>query len=216
MAYEFSYHLLSGIVPPPMGSGHLALIPYGVYKCKDGYVAIGPSWPRLAKVIGAEWMINDPRFERGDVRLEHREEFNQAVEEALAKATADDWLELFRVEDVIAGPVNTVDKVVTDPQVEARNMVLNLPHPLGGEVRLVGNPLKTAGIDESKYTAPPTEGQHTDEILKGLLNYSDEKISQLRDEEEKHKLELIARLTKTSWEAATRILEQEAEQEKKD
>ena len=215
MAYEFAYHLLSGIVPPPMGSGHLALIPYGVYKCKDGYVAIGPSWPRLAKVIGVEWMIDDPRFERGDVRLEHREEFNQAVEEALAKATADDWLELFRVEDIIAGPVNTVDKVVADPQVKARNMVLQLSHPLGGNVRLTGNPVKTEGIDEDKYTAPPTEGQHNDEILKGLLNYSDEKMAKLRDEEEKHKLELIARLTKTSGEAASRILQKEAEQEKK-
>jgi CoA:oxalate CoA-transferase len=215
MAYEFSYHLLSGIVPEPMGSGHLALIPYGVYKCKEGYVAIGPSWPRLAKVIGAEWMIDDPRFKQGDARLEHREEFNRVVEEHLAKAPAEDWLELFRVEDVIAGPVNTVDKVVADPQVEARNMILNLPHPLGGKVRLVGNPVKMAGIEEGKYVAPPTEGQHNDEILKSLLKYPEEKITKLRDEEKKHVEELITRLQKTSWEAVTRILEREAEQEKK-
>ena len=216
MAYEFSYHLLSGIVPEPMGSGHLALIPYGVYKCKDGYVTIGPSWPRLAKVIGAEWMIDDPRFKQGEERLKHREEFNQIVEEHLAKAPAADWLELFRIEDVIAGPVNTVDKVAADPQVGARNMILNLSHPLGGEVKLAGNPVKTEGIEEDKYVAPPTEGQHNDEILKGLLNYSEQKIKKLRDEQEKHTLELIAHLQKTVGEAATRILEKEAEQEKKD
>lgn len=211
MAYEFSYHLLSGIVPEPMGSGHLALIPYGVYKCKDGYVAIGPSWPRLAKVIGAEWMIDDPRFKQGDARLEHREEFNRVVEEHLGKAPAEDWLEIFRLEDIIAGPVNTIDKVVADPQVEARNMILNLTHPIGGKVRLVGNPVKMAGIEEDKYTAPPTEGQHSDEILKDLLKYSEEKITKLRDEEKKHIEELITRLQKTSWEAATRILERESE-----
>ena len=216
MAYEFSYYLCSGIVPQPMGSGHLALLPYGVYKCKDGYVVLGPSWPRLAKVIGAEWMINDPRFARGEERLKHREEFNQAVEERLAKAPAEDWLELFRVEDIIAGPINTIDKVVADPQVQARNMVLKLPHTLGGQVRLAGNPVKTAGIDEDKYTAPPTEGEHNNEILKDLLGYSDEKIKILRDEQEKHKLELAARLQKTYEDAATRIIQKEAEREGKE
>lgn len=215
MAYEFSYYLCSGIVPGPMGSGHLALLPYGVYKCKDGYVAIGPSWPRLAKVIGADWMIDDPRFVKGEERLKHRKEFNEAIEEHLAKANAEDWLELFYVEDIIAGPINTIDKTVADPQVKARNMILHLPHPLGGEVRLVGNPIKMPGIEEEQYTAPPTLGQHNDEILKGLLKYSEEKIARLREEEKQHALELLARLERTSMDAATRILEKEAEREKK-
>ncbi len=214
MAYEFSYYLCSGIVPGPMGSGHLALLPYGVYKCKEGYVAIGPSWPRLAKVIGADWMIDDPRFVKGEDRLKHREEFNQAIEEHLAKAPADDWLELFYVEDIIAGPINTLDKTAADPQVKARNMILNLPHPLGGNVRLVGNPIKMEGITEEEYTAPPTLGQHNSEILQGLLKYSDEKLAKLRDEEKKHALELLARLEKTSMDAAIRILERQSEQEK--
>ncbi len=214
MAYEFSYYLCSGIVPGPMGSGHLALLPYGVYKCKEGYVAIGPTWPRLAKVIGADWMIEDTRFVKGEERLKHRNEFNEAIEEHLAKAPADDWLELFYVEDIIAGPINTIDKTAADPQVKARNMILNLPHHLGGEVRLVGNPMKIPGIKEGEYTAPPILGQHNDEILKGLLNYSNEKITKLRDEEKKHALELLARLEKTSMDAATRILEKEAERKK--
>lgn len=215
MSYEFSYYLCSGTVPGPMGSGHLALLPYGVYKCKEGHVAIGPTWPRLAKVIGADWMIDDTKFVKGEERLKNRKEFNQAIEEHLAKAPADDWLELFYVEDIIAGPINTIDKTVADPQVKARNMILNLPHALGGKVRLVGNPMKIRGIKEDEYTAPPTVGQHNDEILKGLLNYSDEKIAKLRDEEEKHALELLARLEKTSMDAATRILEKETEREKK-
>jgi crotonobetainyl-CoA:carnitine CoA-transferase CaiB-like acyl-CoA transferase len=215
MAYEFSYYLCSGIVPAPMGSGHLALLPYGVYKCKEGYVAIGPTWPRLAKVIGANWMIDDPRFVQGEERLKHREEFNQAIEEHLDKAAADDWLELFYVEDIIAGPINTIDRTVADPQVKARNMIVNLPHSLGGDVRLVGNPMKMEGIEEDKYTAPPTIGQHNDEIFKRLLNYSDEKIVKLKEEEQKHVLELLARLERTSMDAAVRILEKEAEREKK-
>jgi crotonobetainyl-CoA:carnitine CoA-transferase CaiB-like acyl-CoA transferase len=211
MAYEFSYYLCAGIVPGPMGSGHLALLPYGVYKCKEGYIAIGPSWPRLARVIGADWMIDDPRFAQGEERMKHREEFNQAIEEHLAKASAEDWLELFHLEDIVAGPINTLDKAVADPQVKARRMILNLSHPLGDEVRLVGNPMKMTSIQNDEYTAPPTLGQHSNEILKGLLNYSEEKIAKLREEEQKHALELIARLQKTSDEAAMRILERDAE-----
>lgn len=213
MAYEFSYYLCSGIVPGPMGSGHLALLPYGVYKCKEGYITLGPTWPRLAKVIGADWMIDDPRFIKGAERLKHREEFNQAIEEHLAKAPAEDWLELFHVEDIIAGPIHTIEKTVADPQVKARNMILNLPHPLGGEVKLVGNPIKMEGIKENEYSAPPTQGQHNDEILKGLLNYSDEKLAKLRDEEKKHAQKLLARLEKTSMDAALRILQKESQRE---
>lgn len=213
MAYEFSYYLCSGVVPGAMGSGHLSLIPYGIYKCKEGFVTLGPTWPRLAKVIGADWMIDDPRFAEHEERLKHRQEFNQAIEEHLAKAPAEDWLELFYVEDIIAGPINTIDKTVVDPQVKARNMILNLPHPQGGEVRLVGNPIKMEGINENEYSTPPTLGQHNDEILKGLLNYSDEKLAKLRDEEKNHAQELRARLERTSMEAALRILEQETRQQ---
>jgi crotonobetainyl-CoA:carnitine CoA-transferase CaiB-like acyl-CoA transferase len=90
-------------------------------------------------------------------------------------------------------------------------MILNLSHPLGDEVRLVGNPMKMTSIQNDEYTAPPTLGQHSNEILKGLLNYSEEKIAKLREEEQKHALELIARLQKTSDEAAMRILERDAE-----
>ncbi|MBM4453359.1 MAG: CoA transferase [Chloroflexi bacterium] len=170
----------------------------------------------MAKVIGAEWMIEDPRFMKGEDRLKHRQEFNQIIEEYLAKAPAEDWLELFHVEDIMAGPINTIDKVVIDPQVKARNMILNLPHPLGGEVRLVGNPMKMEGIEEDKYTAPPTMGQHNDEILKGLLKYSDDQIARMREEEQRHALELIARLQKTAGDAAIRVLEKEVERQKQE
>ena len=125
-------------------------------------------------------------------------------------------MDLFYVEDIIAGPVNTIDKTVADPQVEARNIILSLPHSLGGEVRLAGNPMKMGDVEEDKYTAPPTVGQHNNEILRGLLNYSDERVAKLREEEQQHALELLARLQKTSGDAAARLLEQEAEREKQD
>lgn len=207
MAYEFAYYFCSGTVPGPQGTGHLSLVPYGAFKCKDGYVFIGPAWPRLAMVIGAEWMAADPRFKDRANRIEHRETINQIVAEKLAQATVDDWVELFRTEDIIAGPVNTIDKAASDPQVAARGMMLRLPHPLGGEVSLVGNPFKMEDIDTSTYTAPPLAGQDTEQVLKKLLGYSESKVERLKKEQEEHTDELVAHLQKTHADAAALLLE---------
>ncbi len=217
MTYEFSYYFLSGIVPErPEHSGHLASTPWGVYKCKEGYVVICNTWPKIARVIGADWMIDDPRFKTPNLRVQNRRAFNQAIEAALASAPAEDWLEIFKVEDCIAGPINPLDIVAADPQVEARNMILKLPHPLGGEVKLIGTPLKLAGMEEDKFTAPPLKGQHNDEILKSLLKYSEEKIKKLREDEAKHTAELTASLTKTRGDAAVAAnLQRDAQQGKK-
>jgi len=214
LAYELSYYFCSGIVPQPLGSGHLAILPYGVYKCKDDtYVALGPVWPRLARVIGADWMIDDPRFKSGRDRVEHREEFNRTIEEYLAKAPASDWLELFNAEDMACAPINNLAEAAVDPQVLYRNMILSLPHSLGGEIRLAGNPIKTPAIDESGHAAPPTMGQHNVDVLSGILGYSEEKIRKLREEEEAHREEMERRVRKTSIDPAARRLQEQAARE---
>ncbi len=211
LAYELTYYLLSGIVPGPMGSGHLGLVPYGVYKCKDGYITIAPSWPRLARVIGAEWMINDPRFKTAADRVAHREEFVRILEEHLAQATASDWLELFYAEDIRCAPINNIAEAAALPQVAHRHMILSLNHSLGGELKLAGNPIKMPIIDESEYIAPPTLGQHDMDILGGLLGYSDEKIKRLKEEEKEHQEELKLRLEKRNLDPATRLLMEQQE-----
>ncbi len=216
LAYHLSYYECSGIVPKALGSGHLALVPFGVYKCKEGYICIGSAWPRLAKVVGAEWMIEDPRFKDTDERSRNRDEFDRILETYLAQATADEWLDLLNIEDIPAGPVNTIAQAAHDPQVLYRNMVLNLPHILGGSVKLAGNPVKMPVIDESEYTAPPVLGQHNDEILVGLLGYSKDKIQKMREEEKEHQGELLPRLTKTHGDRAATLLEQRAERDSKE
>ncbi len=211
LAYELSYYFCSGIVPQPLGSGHLAILPYGVYECKDNsYIALGPVWPRLARVIGADWMIDDPRFKSGRERVKHREEFNHTIEEYLAKAPASDWLELFNAEDMACALINNLAEAAADPQVLHRNMILTLPHSLGGEIKLAGNPIKMPAIDESGHTAPPTMGQHNTEVLSGILGYSEEKIEKLKEEEEEHREEMERRVRKTADDPAARRLREQA------
>ena len=110
---------------------------------------------------------------------------------------AEDWLELMNTEDIAAAPVNTLDKTTVDPQVQHRHMVLELDHPLGGKVRLVGNPVKMPGsIDDSHYLPPPTLGQHNYEVLGGILGYSKGKIDKLLEEGKSHMAELSEHLHK--------------------
>jgi len=187
LSYHICQYFLTGITPTPLDhSGHKFSVPYGVYKTKKGYITIGPSWPRITRAIGAEWMADDARFKDWAARDQHREELNAIIEEHLSQAEAEDWLEIFKEEDIPADIIKSIDQVVVDPQVLLRNMILTLPHPLGGEIKLAGNPVKMEGLPEEDYTSPPTLDQQGHEILSDLLGYSEEKIRKLKQEEKEN------------------------------
>jgi crotonobetainyl-CoA:carnitine CoA-transferase CaiB-like acyl-CoA transferase len=182
MGYHISYYACSGVVPQPMGSGYPFTVPYGAYRTKEGYVVLGPCWPRITRAIGAEWLAEDPRFATPDARLDHRVELDLEIEKCLSHATAEEWLDIFYAEDIVAGPLKTVDRVIVDPQVNHLNMILDLEHPLGGHVKLAGNPVMMDSL-HGEHSAPPVLGQHTDEVLSGLLHYPKQRIAVLRREQ---------------------------------
>jgi len=195
MGTFFAKYFSTGVVPGPTGSSHLAVAPSGVYKTKDSYVALSTCWPRITRVIDAEWMIEDPRFSTLKARIKNRKELDQILEERLMQANTEQWVELFAVEDIPGAPVNTVDKAAQDPQTLHNNMILTLNHPLWGEVKVAGNPIKVAGVKED-YQPSPTLSQHTQEILSGLLGYSEEKIRRLEGEQRNHAQERKEHLLK--------------------
>ena len=187
LSYPLSYYFTTGVVPRPLAnSGHPILVPYGLYKTKKGYIALGVCWPRITRVIGADWLADDPRFKDLQARQDHRDELNAIVEERFTEAEADDWMEILKIEDIAAAKVATLDEVAVDPQVLHQKMILTMEHSLGGEVKLAGNPVKIEGVLEEEYTPPPTLNQHQHEILSGLLDYSDEKIRRLNEDAEKN------------------------------
>ncbi len=190
MGYQISYYTCSGEIPQPMGTGYPFTAPFGAYKTRNGYVVLGPCWPRIARAIGAEWLIDDPRFAQTAERLKNRFELDKEIEKYTIEATTEDWLEIFRAEDIISGPLYTVDQTVADPQVNHLKMILDLPHPLGGSVKLAGNPIMTPSL-QGDNMAPPTLGQHTDEVLKKVLKYSSEKIKKLKEEQKAHAQETL-------------------------
>ena len=186
LAYEASLYFISGLVPGPVGSGHRTLALYQTFQTKDSYVAVAAinKFAALCKALSREELTKDPRF-TGSKMAEHRKELLDALQEVFITKNTDEWLELLMEADVPCGPVNTLDKALTDPQVLARDMVVSIDHTLGGQIKQTGNPVKISTTPpelRQKFLSPPVLGEHTDEVLSQLLGYTPEKIVSLRHE----------------------------------
>ena len=188
LALEIAMYTVSGWVPGRMGGGNPILVPYGIFKTKDDYVAVAAvlRFADLCRAIGKPELTENPRFARLELLVLNQHQLYPVLEEVFVTRTTEEWLQTLTAADIPCAPVNTIDKVLADPQVRHRDMLVDVEHAKGGTVRLVGNPLKmsaTPAEARKQFTSPPLLGQHTDEMLTDLLHYSPEKIAELRREE---------------------------------
>lgn len=179
-------YFATGKRPQRLGNVHPNIVPYQPLRAKDKHiiVAIGSErlWERFCHLLGVEKTImSDPRFATNRERIEHREELIPLLQEIIRSQEADYWLERFTKADIPCGPINFVDGTLTDPQLLARGMIVELEHPLIGMVRSVGNPVRLSQTPVSYRGPPPLLGEHTVEILSSL-GYSREEIRALEAE----------------------------------
>ncbi len=179
-------YLLAGVVQGRWGSAHESLVPYQAFRARDGYLIVGAGndrlWKALCEVLGAPEWADDPRFDTNLKRVERREELVGLIEARLRGRSRDEWIAGFAAAGLPTGPINTVDQVFSDPQVLHRGMVQEIEHPTAGTVRLLGIPVKFSETPGEIRLAPPLLGQHTDEVLGGLLGLTTEEIEALRAE----------------------------------
>jgi formyl-CoA transferase len=123
----------------------------------------------------------DPRFATNAARVKNRTERVPIVAEAMRSKKGEEWLQLLEEAGIPCGPINTLDQVFADPQVEARGMVEEVAHPTIGAVKLVATPLNLSRTPCKTTLHPPVLGEHTEEILQDKLEFSLEKIQQLRE-----------------------------------
>ena len=184
LSYIAAMHLLSGEVPRQFGNAHPIYVPYNAFPTRDRWLIIAvvkdDQWARLRDVLGSP-ALNDPRFDGYEGRRDNREEVDGAVTQALAALGCDEWLEKLRAARVPCGPVNDVARALTDVQVQARDMVVEIPHPEGGSFRTTGNPIKLSGSPGESYDPPPLLGQHTDEVLTSVCGKSGADLARLRE-----------------------------------
>jgi len=186
LTYLAMYHWADGRVPGPSGTGHQTVVPYDAFLAADGrYVVVAVFterfWAPFCRVIGMPELAD--RYPTNDERLARKDELMALLGRRFAERPADEWVADLWAAGIPAGPVNTVDRVLTDPQVLHRGMVVETsrPHPVAGTHRLLGNPL-AAGTPQ-RFEPAPLLGQHTEEVLGGLLGLSAGELDRLREEE---------------------------------
>jgi crotonobetainyl-CoA:carnitine CoA-transferase CaiB-like acyl-CoA transferase len=187
LTYIAQYFFHSGKIPGPIGSGHQTLVPYQAFKTKDIQIVVvahqDHHFQRLCKAIGKPEWAEDPRFSSRVKRFENRSTLARMMEDHLITRAGDEWLEAIHKAGVPAGPINTLDRVLSDPQVLAREMVVEIDGPGKDKIKTIGNPLKMEKTPANTFTRPPLLGEHTREILTNLLGYSPEQIAGLKQKE---------------------------------
>jgi crotonobetainyl-CoA:carnitine CoA-transferase CaiB-like acyl-CoA transferase len=181
LTYMAQYYLVGGAVPERWGAQHESVVPYNAYATADGHLVVAifteKFWTAFCRALELEKLIDDPRFTSNADRRKNRDVLNAILAERfLAKSTAE-WIERLQAAQVPANPIQSVDQVMNDPQVAARNMRLSIDHPTIGPLEIVGNPIKVDGLADS-FRPPPLMGEQTAAVLQRLLGYSDERVRQ--------------------------------------
>jgi formyl-CoA transferase len=173
LANVASNYLIAGNLPKRYGNAHANIVPYQSFQASDAWfvIAVGNDrqFEKLCGVIGKRGLVSDERFGLNSERVKNREELISILSPIFLTRTANEWLLLLEKEGIPCGPINTLDKVFSLPQVGAREMVVPMQHKEIRDLRLVGSPLKFSETPVEYRLPPPRLGEHTEEVLKELF-----------------------------------------------
>jgi formyl-CoA transferase len=178
-----SNYLVSGVVPQRQGTAHPNIVPYQAFQAADEslIIAVGndSQFVKFCAVLGHPELGADPRFVTNPLRVQNRRALLPLIETEIARRPAAEWLKKLDEAGIPCAPVNTIDRVFADPQTAAREMLIDVPHPTIGSLKMAGTPLKLASLAPAPRQPPPLLGEHTDQILADMLNFSADKLRQL-------------------------------------
>jgi formyl-CoA transferase len=179
-----SNYLISGEKPIRYGNAHPNIVPYQMFKANNGYFALAigndGQWRQFCERAGKEEWAEDVRFQTNASRVKNREILVPLLEQLFSQDEIAHWLSMLEQVGVPCGAINTIDQILDDPQVQAREMVIQIPHPSAGSIRMVASPLKIPTAPMVVKLPPPMLGEHTEEILHQLLDFDQKTIEKLR------------------------------------
>lgn len=174
----------TGEIATRLGNGHASIAPYDAYETNDGWVVIGAGndalWEKLCKAINMEELINNPLYITNDNRSKNSKQLNSLLTTWTKKKSSREIVELLTKAGVPSAEVNTIDKIVQDPNIKLRNMLVEMNHPKAGKVLVANSPIRLSKNDNNSINPAPMMGEHTEEVLKKILGMSEEEIKELR------------------------------------
>ena len=184
LANVASNYLVGGQEPRRLGNAHPSITPYEAFRARDRWFALAAAnegqWAVLCDVIGQPGLRDDPRFADNNARVDNREALREALDAAFALRDAEEWLGELRRAGLPCGPINAIPEVFAHPQADARGLVAGVEHSSAGRVQFPGFPYKLSDTPASVRIPPPMLGQHTEEVLTRLLDYSPAEVAALR------------------------------------
>ena len=186
IAYVASNYLVSGELPRRLGNGHPNIVPYETFKARDGYFAFGAGndgqWVKFCQAVDRPEWITDERFRTNADRVTNRHIVIPMLNDLFGQRDSADWMQLFDEIGIPSAPINNIEQVFNDPQVQARGLKVGAQRPDGEVVPLVRSPLHIPTNPSQIRYPPPLLGEHSQEILQTLLGYDEEAVQGLREE----------------------------------
>ena len=184
LANVASNYLVSGERPARYGNAHPNIVPYEVFETKDGHVALGIGNDRqyhaFCHAAGCPDLGDDQRFTTNAKRVRNRHLLIPLLQNIFARRSSQEWLDLFLEADIPGGPINDIEQVFEHPQLQARQVVVQVPHPTAGAIKLVRSPMSLSRTPTRIREHPPLLGEHTEQVLNDLLGYDSDEIAALR------------------------------------
>ncbi|HJN93055.1 MAG TPA: CaiB/BaiF CoA-transferase family protein, partial [Dehalococcoidia bacterium] len=186
LTYQAGIYFTTGTAPQRMGNRHPTIVPYETFEASDGVfvVAVGndEQWKRFCSAVALDALAEEPTFQTNRGRVTAYDELRPRIAAQLRTRTRQEWIGALTEAGVPCGSVRDLEEVLTDPQLLAREMVTRLPHPVAGSVGALGTPIKLSDTPGRVHSAPPTLGQHTEEILERDLGLHPVEIARLKNE----------------------------------
>ena len=184
LANQAMNYLTTGVAPRRLGNAHPNIVPYQDFPTADGDIILtvgnDGQFRKFCEVAGLTALAADPRFSTNQARVAHRGELIPLLRQATVFKTTAEWLAALEQAGVPCGPINDLQQVFADPQVQARGLRVELPHPLAGSVPQVASPIRLSATPVQYRNAPPLLGEHTEQVLQQWLGLSLEQIAELR------------------------------------
>ena len=185
LANQGMNYLATGENPPRLSNQHPNIVPYQVFPTADGYMVLSigndATFKRFCDAFAISHLLADPRFATNQARVENRQFVTETLTPTMRSRTTAEWVAQLETLKIGCGPINTLKQVFADPHVIARGMVIEMDHSTGVPVQVIANPVKLSETPADYRVAPPTLGEHTNEILGDLLGMSPREITKLRD-----------------------------------